>query len=679
MISNKLSKIAIAMACFSTTIIIDQASNETYFDLDGSFVKSSTPLSFGSRWTTYFMPVADASPEWEEIEVTGSRPPDFDNGYWDGYDPYDDYDPNYDYDTDGGGGGDSQADNTEASGDSDLLTDQAKRDIQLLIANIILEMTNIKTQLIADGLFTDEMSARFDRAVKALNAYAGFFNSGIQLSEAYIEQNWNGMIAEGAALVAGVLASAGITAGLATVTAPAVAAMLGAIGGYALATYVENKVNSWQLYDVFMDVYNIDIGSVTDDRGDTLGDSYNSFKCNIGLCQHRPPIILDLDNDGLEITPIELSKTFTDFDNDGFKERTSWVEGGDGILFVDLNNSGTLDQPQEYSLASLASFGSSDLTGFKTLDLNNDDLFDEFDEHFHKAGVWIDKNNNAKVDKNETYSLIELGITSFSLKEKTDFTIVGGSSVLDSFSFTQYNDIGELESKSAYNVMLVGSVFGKKVHKVDDRIRYIEREDGLHLLDLKRDESNQNIYFGADVFDGVGEYSGIRTGKGDDYVEVTVDKSVIIRTSNGDDIVYAGLGNDILKGGKGSDILYGKAGNDFLVGGKGRDVLKGGPGEDTLVGGQGKDRLNGGFGNDILVGGAGEDLYVVSQGIDIFRRFQSGKDQILARGFERADIKNLLDNARSLNRGTLLNFADDASVIIEGVSIEQLSVNDFKL
>jgi hypothetical protein len=70
MISSKLSKIAIAMACFSTTIIVDQASNETYFDLDGSFVKSSKPLSFGSRWTTYFMPIADASPDMTPMMIT---------------------------------------------------------------------------------------------------------------------------------------------------------------------------------------------------------------------------------------------------------------------------------------------------------------------------------------------------------------------------------------------------------------------------------------------------------------------------------------------------------------------------------------------------------------------------------------------------------------------------------
>lgn len=672
------------MACFSTTIVVDQAANETYFDLDGSFVKSSTPLSFGSRWTTYFIPVADASPEWERIGVTGSRPPSFRDTYWGQNDPFDNYDADYGYDYDGGGGGGSgsaedQADEVEDAGDEELLNEQGKRDIKILIGNMITEMLNQKAQLLNDNLITNDQAARFDRGIKALNAFANFLNSGVQLTEAYINENFNGVIAEGAALVAGVLASTGITAGLTAATGPAVATMLGSIGGYALSNLVESTVNRWEVYDVFMDVYNLDIAALRDSSGNTYQQSVNAFMCDVGYCRHRPPIILDLNNNGLEITPVSLSKVFTDFDNDGFKERTSWVEGGDGILFVDLNDSGTLDQPNEYSLSSLASAGASDLTGFKTLDLNNDRRFDEFDEHFHKAGVWIDKNYNAKVDKSETFSLIELGITSISLDSKSDFMIVGGSSVLDTFSFTQYNSVGELESKLAYNVMLVASVFGKKVRNVDNRTRYIEREDGFHLLDLKRDDTNQNIYFGSDVFDGVGDYSGIRTGKGDDYIEVTVDKTVYIKTNDGDDLVYAGQGNDLVKGGKGNDTLVGKAGNDFIVGGKGRDVLRGGRGSDTLVGGQGKDRLNGGFGNDILVGGAGSDLYVVSQGIDIFRRFKPGKDQILARGFEKSDIDNLLENARSLNRGTLLLFADDASVIVEGVTIEQLSVNDFKL
>ena len=64
------------------------------------------------------------------------------------------------------------------------------------------------------------------------------------------------------------------------------------------------------------------------------------------------------------------------------------------------------------------------------------------------------------------------------------------------------------------------------------------------------------------------------------------------------DVIFAGGGNDVVRGLKGNDVVCGGGGKDKLIGGPGKDKLLGGPGPDTLIGGPGKDKLVGGAGKD---------------------------------------------------------------------------------
>ncbi|MEZ5864664.1 MAG: hypothetical protein R3D25_11610 [Geminicoccaceae bacterium] len=54
-------------------------------------------------------------------------------------------------------------------------------------------------------------------------------------------------------------------------------------------------------------------------------------------------------------------------------------------------------------------------------------------------------------------------------------------------------------------------------------------------------------------------------------------------------MLYAGGGNDVLRGGAGDDTLYAGAGQDVLFGEAGDDVLYGGDGDSELHGGEGDD------------------------------------------------------------------------------------------
>jgi Ca2+-binding RTX toxin-like protein len=100
----------------------------------------------------------------------------------------------------------------------------------------------------------------------------------------------------------------------------------------------------------------------------------------------------------------------------------------------------------------------------------------------------------------------------------------------------------------------------------------------------------------------------------------------LIRSGDGDDIVYTlgghdtaigGIGGDVLVLGVGEDTASGEAGNDYVYAGDGSDALIGGAGGDVLLGESGSDNLYGGDDGDYLFGGIGEDNLEGGAGVDI--------------------------------------------------------------
>lgn len=112
---------------------------------------------------------------------------------------------------------------------------------------------------------------------------------------------------------------------------------------------------------------------------------------------------------------------------------------------------------------------------------------------------------------------------------------------------------------------------------------------------------------GDDVIYGTDLADNLDGGAGND----------IIYAGGGDDLVHGNVGDDILYGQDGNDKLYGDAGNDVAYGGAGNDLLEGGEGDDRLYGEDGNDTLHGGPGNDILDGGAGINTLEGGAGDDI--------------------------------------------------------------
>ena len=127
------------------------------------------------------------------------------------------------------------------------------------------------------------------------------------------------------------------------------------------------------------------------------------------------PLVLDLDGDGIELTSRSAGSLRFDLDGDGFAEPTGWVLPDDGLLALDINGNGTIDDISEL-------FGSPTQSGYAELaahDGNADQVIDAADAVFADLRVWQDANRDGVTDAGELKTLAEAGITSIGLTSTT--------------------------------------------------------------------------------------------------------------------------------------------------------------------------------------------------------------------------------------------------------------------
>lgn len=59
------------------------------------------------------------------------------------------------------------------------------------------------------------------------------------------------------------------------------------------------------------------------------------------------PLVLDLDGNGVQLAHFDQANVFFDIDHEGVEEQSSWVSPTDGLLAIDLNNNGKIDDVSE--------------------------------------------------------------------------------------------------------------------------------------------------------------------------------------------------------------------------------------------------------------------------------------------------------------------------------------------
>jgi Ca2+-binding RTX toxin-like protein len=130
------------------------------------------------------------------------------------------------------------------------------------------------------------------------------------------------------------------------------------------------------------------------------------------------PLVLDLNGDGAHASRLgygagQRSHTYFDMDNDGFAERTAWATGGDGLLALDKNGNGKIDNQSEL-FGNTATYANGFLN-LKQYDSNADNKITSVDAQFANLRVWVDADSDGQTDAGELKTLASLGITQINL------------------------------------------------------------------------------------------------------------------------------------------------------------------------------------------------------------------------------------------------------------------------
>jgi Ca2+-binding RTX toxin-like protein len=148
------------------------------------------------------------------------------------------------------------------------------------------------------------------------------------------------------------------------------------------------------------------------------------------------PLVMDIDGDGVELISLASSNVFFDVDSakdDGFAENTGWVDADDGLLAIDLNADGIINNSNEL-------FG--DQTGFTNgflalaaYDLNDDGVINSGDAVFTELRVWMDENTNGYSEYDELHTMDDLLITEIDLGYSDVGYQIDGNDVLQESTF----------------------------------------------------------------------------------------------------------------------------------------------------------------------------------------------------------------------------------------------------
>jgi hypothetical protein len=149
------------------------------------------------------------------------------------------------------------------------------------------------------------------------------------------------------------------------------------------------------------------------------------------------PVILDLDNNGYTFSDLANGVSF-DINADGAADRLAWNTSNDGILAMDLDGDGVIDDGSElftpdFNGGAFASGGEA----LASLDDNGDGVIDTNDAAFDDLSIWQDANADGVTDAGELKSLAEHGITSITAPAAPASGEIDGQTIIGEGSFTR--------------------------------------------------------------------------------------------------------------------------------------------------------------------------------------------------------------------------------------------------
>ncbi|HSS51136.1 MAG TPA: hypothetical protein VLX28_19515, partial [Thermoanaerobaculia bacterium] len=179
----------------------------------------------------------------------------------------------------------------------------------------------------------------------------------------------------------------------------------------------------------FTRTVNADDCAVADDKWETINesqpvpdpycDAYCLTYCVDGVCQGHPsPIIMDLENDGIHLTGLDDPVWF-DITADGRQDLISWTDRSEGLLALDRNRNGRIDDGSElFGNATRLADGTRASNGYVALAELDSPIFggngngylDNADVAFSSLRLWVDRNHDGISQPEELLTLTQASI-----------------------------------------------------------------------------------------------------------------------------------------------------------------------------------------------------------------------------------------------------------------------------
>ena len=246
-----------------------------------------------------------------------------------------------------------------------------------------------------------------------------------------------------AGLAVGEAVAIGVAAGVAAFVALPYALLIGAFVGATVGGAAGQKIydDGWDAAYKFGQAISPTLGTTPDPL--------------VKKIIYVDPLILDLDGDGLEITPLSKGILF-DANGDSIRTGTAWVGSDDGMLVWDRNANGSIDSGRElFGDETILANGQKAANGFAALaELDTGSLvngvlvgagdgkFDAKDAQYANLRVWRDLNQDGISQAGELQTLAQSGVQSISLSSTASSTSYanGNATLVQTGSFTLAQD-----------------------------------------------------------------------------------------------------------------------------------------------------------------------------------------------------------------------------------------------
>jgi hypothetical protein len=158
---------------------------------------------------------------------------------------------------------------------------------------------------------------------------------------------------------------------------------------------------------------------------DPYCEAYCPTYCTGSICEGHPsPILIDLENDGIHLTGLDDPVWF-DIDADGALDLLSWTDRSEGLLALDRNGNGTIDNGGElFGNVTRLSNGTRPLNGYQALaeldswifNGNGDGHLDAADPAFSSLLLWTDQNHDGISQPEELQAVDQAGVRRIDLE-----------------------------------------------------------------------------------------------------------------------------------------------------------------------------------------------------------------------------------------------------------------------